>query len=64
MLIDRSTDTALDREDAKNLDNVLKKTEELEAIKKDFEESTKEIDTFLKEKRVINFDNDRSKAEA
>lgn len=64
VLIDRATDTGLDREDAKNLNNVLKKTEELDGIKKEIDDSAKEMENFLKEKRLITFDNERSKAEA
>ncbi|KAL4479494.1 hypothetical protein ABPG72_011816 [Tetrahymena utriculariae] len=61
---DKGTDTALDREDAKNLNNVLKKNEELDEIRKEFDESSKEIENFLKNKNLINFNDERSKAES
>lgn len=42
---------------------MLKKTEELDEIKREVEESAKEMEDFLKDKRLINFDSERSKAE-
>lgn len=63
MYTDKSTDTAIDRDDAKSLSNVLKKTEELDEIRKEVEESSKEMEDFLKDRKWVNFDSERSKAE-